>query len=154
MKARLIITVPRNEDGTPKHGLIKVSENKPEWGSVMVTQTTFVANNGIVNERKRTSYFRAELKTLKALESLGYLAEGADLNASGVNQIIARKETYEPQYEGHQPKVNPSTGEVILVNGRNVYLNDYVAPASTEDILISEVVATPVAVTSEEGAIS
>ena len=71
--------------------------------------------NGFFNKSSRSAFIGGKLEDLK---SAGFKA----------NQIlpgkIIRKTSFEPQYEGHQPKVNPTTGEKVLVNGRETYFQD------------------------------
>lgn len=132
--SKVIICIPKDDAGVAKHDLIRVSTTKPEWGSVMVKQTTFVMSNGIVNERSRAAYFRAPLDLLNKLG----LKEGADLSALlGSDVRISRKETTEAQYDGHRQKMNPKTNENIFVGGQPIYLQDYVTAANVGDQLIS-----------------
>ena len=154
---KLIVTIPRDANGNAKHDLIKISNKDPKWCGILVKSTTTRASRTksgsfVIVESSRASYVQMQTEVARKLN----LHEGMDLNSFGLNLTIARKETREPQYEGHQPKVNPKTGEVILEDGAPVYMNDYVAPAGTEDALIksssvSQEVTAPVA---EAGAIS
>jgi hypothetical protein len=134
---KLIVSIPRNEDGTPKHDLIKVSSKNPEWCGILVKssimRTSRTKTGGfVIDESTRSAY--VQIKT-EVANKLG-LHEGSDLNAFGLDLTIARKESREPQYEGHQAKVNPTTGEIVLVDGAPVYMNDYIAPSGTSDELI------------------
>ena len=155
--AKLIVTVPKNEDGTPKHSAVKVSAKNPEYSSILlkasVIRMSKTKTGGfIMDESSRAAYLQLKSSVANALN----LTEGVDINSLGLNLTIARKETREPQYEGHQPKINPSTSEVILVDGAPVYLTDYVAPAGTQDQLItsSTAVAEQAPTVQEQGAMS
>ena len=154
---KLIVTVPRDEQGNPKHDLIKVSSKNPEWCGILVKssimRTSRTKTGGFVlDESTRSAYVQIKTDVAKKLN----LVEGMDLNALGLNLSIARKETREPQYEGHQPKINPSNGEVVLVAGAPVYMNDYIAPLGEADTLIRESQEASVAspAVAEAGAIS
>jgi len=148
--SKVIVCIPKNEDGTAKHAIIRPSTTKPEWGSVMVKSTSFTMTNGIINERSRAAYFRAPLVLLNKLN----LKEGADLSALlGTELRIARKETNIPQYEGHRQKMNPQTKENIFVGGQPVFLQDSVEAANVADQLITADagVAAPAVVSGEAG---
>lgn len=151
--SKLIVSVPKNEDGTPKHSLIKVSTKNPEWGSVMVVESRFEMKNGVLNTRKRAAYFNAPIATLQALN----LREGMDLNSiEGMEKLrIVRKESHLPFFEGQSPKVNPQTSEIIHKNGQPVYFQDGVGLASEQDEIIKETTAQEAtAPVAEAGAIS
>ena len=154
---KLIVTVPRDENGNAKHDLIKVSAKNPDYCGILVKSATTTArtlpDGGIiVDTTSRSAYVQMTVKAAKSLN----LHEGFDLNAYGLNLCIARKETREPQYEGHQPKINPSNGGVVLVAGSPVFMNDYIAPIGEADTLIRESQEASVAspAVAEAGAIS
>lgn len=159
---KLIVTVPRDEQGNPKHDLIKVSSKNPEWCGILVkssiVRTSRTKTGGfVVDESTRSAYVQIKTDVAKKLN----LVEGMDLNALGLNLSIARKETREPQYinadgKPQDPKINPSNGEVILVAGAPVYMNDYIAPIGEADTLIRESQEASVAspAVAEAGAIS
>lgn len=143
--SKLIVVIPRDKDGNPKHGLIRQSPNNPEWGSVMVQSTTFTMSGSIVNDRVRAAYFNAPIASLEKMKAFG-LREGADINdLLTEKQCIARKETTTAQHEKHLQKINPKTQEKVFVNGQPVFMQDYVAPEGTADELIKAEVAVAVA---------
>lgn len=156
MAQKVIITIPKNADGTPKHALIRQSTTKPEYGSVnVVTSQITMSAGGFLDKRNRSSYFRAKMEVLEALN----LTEGSDLNAKltdlGAAPVrIQRVETTEPAYEGHGQKMNPTTEELIWADDAKtipVYMQDIVAPATAVDEFVGKVMAEePVAVVSGE----
>jgi hypothetical protein len=157
MSQKVIVSIPKNDDGTPKHALIRQSTTKPEYGSVnVITEVLTMGTGGFLNKRKRSSYFRAEMSLLQELN----LTEGTDLNAKlvalGATPIrIKRVETNTPAYEGHTQKMNPETQELIWADDAKtipVYMQDVVAPEAEADVLMSKVtsVAAPAVVGSGE----
>lgn len=92
--------------------------------------------NGWMRNQKRTAFLRGlvtDLANFKAGQTL-------------TGQII-RRESHVPFYEGQSPKINPQTGEIILLNGQPVYKED----SYTEDMnassyqFVSETTAIAVA---------
>lgn len=147
---KLTVTIPRDAEGNPKHAAVKPSATKEGWVSIMVfaavLQISATKTGGFVTTtRNRSAYWQVEASSVALL---GDIKEGDDLNAkleaAGVpfRLCIARKESFEPQYDGHQQKINPETKEAILVDGNAVYLQDYVAPFGQQDALIGKVAAT------------
>ena len=134
--------------------VIKQSASKPEWASVMVVGETVGFNNGIMNTSRRIAFLRGRKAELEALG----LHEGTDLNAKlaslGADTVkIVRKESLTPAYEGQQPKINPTTQEVIKdASGNPIYMQDVlVNTASGEtDELISATAPATVAEAGDE----
>lgn len=142
---KLIVSVPLDENNQPKHAVVKDSETKEGWASIMVKQTTIgmsqTKSGGFVaTTRTRSAYWQVQ----KSVADMLNLREGDDINAKlaalgAAPLTIARKESFEPAHDKHQPKINPETKETILFEGQPIYLQDYVAPLGTADQLISTV---------------
>lgn len=114
--------------------LMKDSTKSEGWATMLVMEESITINNGILNHRKRVAAIRDKKENL---EKLG-LKAGDDFNALlGKNCRVAYIETTEPQYEGHQPKVNPRTKEVIKdAAGKPIYLSAKVVEPEVKDQLV------------------
>lgn len=104
----------------PETGLLinQVKEGKDgkRYGAIRVDEMVMDASEGFLNTRNRTAFIWGEEDKLKAVTA--GLKDGDEFPLKGK---IVIKESFEPQYEGHEPKINPSTGEVILLDGKKVY---------------------------------
>lgn len=104
----------------PDTGLvITPSDRNPEFGTIRLDAEQNVFSNGFFSVQKRTAFVRGRVTDL---ESLG-LKDGQVLTGQ-----IVRKESFEPFYtksDGtpQEPKINPTTGEVVLTDGRPTYLD-------------------------------
>ena len=93
--------------------VITPSANNPEYGTFRVDseQKTFI--NGFMNNSKRSAFIRGKIVDLNTLSlTAGKMMPG---------QII-KEESFSPFYENQSPKINPTTAEVVLKDGRESYL--------------------------------
>jgi hypothetical protein len=65
---------------------------------------------------------------------------------------IASTESFEPAYEGQSPLVNSSTGEPIMVNGKNIYSHTSLVAEGTGTY--TQIPRTPVVATSKVDAMA
>ncbi len=147
--SKLIITPFKGVNG--QVGLvIKPSTKKEGWGSVMVIATSHSVTNGILNEKKQVAFMRAKIEQLEKLN----LASGKDLNevlkGLGAKPMRIRVvESLEAQYQGHQPKINPTTKAAITTaSGQPIFYNTELADEASTDVLVDAKVATPAIVES------
>ena len=120
--------------------VITINANKPEFGNIRVDQTIVSMENGFLNKSNRTAFIAGKIEDLKALD----LKAGSTLDGK-----IIRKESFEPMYEGQSAKINPSTDEEVLVDGKNVYFKDsFTADLSTQDSLVKAGAVVAVAETA------
>lgn len=125
--SKLIVIGAKDAQGQPTIA-IKQSTTKPEWGSVLVMEESYSVTNGLLVANKRIAAYRAKMSTLNALD----IKLGDDFNAKlaglGVKPMkIFVKESLAKQYEGHTPKINPSTQAVITTDvGQPIYYNTVV----------------------------
>lgn len=132
-------------DGKPNGVFIKQSTKNPEWATVLVMTSAITMSNGVINNNKRIASIRAKKVELDALG----LTLGCDFNEKltklGAKAMqIAVKETVAPQYEGHQPKINPTTKAVITaVAGGSIYYNTVLVEddGANHDVIIPSVKA-------------
>lgn len=106
----------------PTTGLvITPSTNNPEWGTFRVDSVQTSFENGIVNVQKRSAFVRGPLEVLNTLG----LTAGKTLKGK-----IIKQESFTPFFVAGErgatrtqdPKINPSTGEVVLTEGRETFL--------------------------------
>lgn len=125
----------------PTTGLVITPSTKnPEWGTFRVDSVHTSFENGIVNVQKRSAFIRGKLSDL------------AGLNLRAAQTLpgqIVKKESYAPFFEGQSPKINPSTKEVVLSNGRETFLEyEYSQDLSATDKWVDS--EAPVEVASEQ----
>jgi hypothetical protein len=108
--------------------VVTQNPDKPDYGSIRVDQVITTMENGFLNRSKRVAFIGGKLEDLK---ELGYKA-GQVL--PGKNVI---KESTTPFYDRQQPKINPKTGEVVTINGQEIYRQTvYTADAHAQDELV------------------
>lgn len=117
---------------------IKAFENKPEYGRLIVSSTTEEFTNGWFNKTTRVAFIKGKMADLQA--RFGNLAAGAVVTD---NMTIIKKESTTPFYQkadgsNQDPKINPTTGEVIMHNGAPVYMQFEIAPKGTADVLVGQ----------------
>lgn len=105
------------------------STKNSEWGTVRVdTPKQIVIENGIMDSRKRSAFIRMKKEFYE--ENKETLKVGDRLPGT----VIYKNSTF-PQYEGHEPKINPTTKETITDEaGNSVYMTaHYVSDPNAED---------------------
>ena len=93
--------------------VITPSTNTPLFGTIRLDSEHKSMEKGFVNIQKRSAFVRGRIEDLNALG----LKSGQSLPGK-----IIKRESFEPFYEGQTSKINPSTGEIVLTNGRETYL--------------------------------
>lgn len=111
------------------NAVITPSTNNPEYGTVRVDSVEKSFANGFLNLNKRTAFIRGRVSDL---ESLGLRAGQA------LAGRIAKKESFEPFYEGQvakqYPEGHPRAGQSVLTNGRETYLQyEYTTDSNQAD---------------------
>jgi len=97
----------------PTLGTVVTPSRKEGFGTIRVDSVNKSMENGYLNIQKRTAFIHGKMEDL---ESLGLRADQV------LRGKIIKKESFEPFYEGQNPKINPTTQEVILTNGQETYL--------------------------------
>jgi hypothetical protein len=93
--------------------VITPSTNNPEFGTIRLDSEHKSMEKGYLNIQKRSAFVRGKLEELNALG----LKSGQSLPGK-----IIKRESFEPFYDNQGPKINPTTAEIILTNGRETYL--------------------------------
>lgn len=99
----------------PTTGNIVTVGSNPEYGTIRVDSETVSFSNGYMNKSRRTAFIRGRVSDLKSMN----FEDGQRMIG-----IIQRQESFSPFYDGQTPKINPSTSEVILKDGKEVYFQD------------------------------
>jgi len=95
--------------------VLNAFENSPEYGFVGVEKTGVEFKGGWMNNARRFATIKGRLDEL---EAFGF-KEGQVIDGK-----IVIKEYHEPQYPGHEPKINPSHESVEIVDGKVQYEPD------------------------------
>jgi hypothetical protein len=130
--------------------------SKKEGRSIVMVGETTVRNIGgayVSSSRRTIINLPNELATALSLK------DGDDFNgklkAQGLHEVeIIRQESTTPYYEGQEPKINPTTKEVIKDGAGNpVYMQDKAFDKGTmQDSLIAKAeVAQPAPAVAQEG---
>jgi hypothetical protein len=106
------------------NGLIRVNANKPDYGSLMVLNSTIALSGGFANRKTRVGFINGSVEDLKATIEEFKLREGTDFSAAvGPHRIVTIEKTESEVGDelGYREKINPSTGEVLTSNGETIY---------------------------------
>lgn len=118
--------------------VITPSSNNPEWGTIRVDSENKSFSNGMLNVSKRSAFIRGRVSDL---QFLGFRA------GQTIKGKIQKQESFKPFYVAGEngatrtqtPKINPTTKEVVLTNGRETYLQfEYTEDENALDIWIEE----------------
>ena len=151
MNTQAIIIEAHNENQTVAEGypMISINPNKSEFGSIRFATTTFDTTGGFLNKVRRVHYQSGKVEELIAFADALNLKVGMNYSNAIPSRIIVEEQNV-PFYENQGAKINPSTGEIVSVNGGEVYRQTRLVPAGSadQDVLLKEGVATK-AVASE-----
>lgn len=109
-----------------------------EVGSIMVQQKSLTGMGRLMRVSSRTAYLTLEQDALEFLSD--YLTNGAELPFEG---RLVVQETLEPYVKKdgslQDPKINPTTQEVITYKGKPVYRNTFFSEdTSVKDIFLKD----------------
>lgn len=118
----------------PTTGLVVTPSTKnPLWGTFRVDSENVSMENGIMNRSKRSAFIRGQLLDLN---SLGLKADQA------LPGKIIKRESFEPFYVGQPAKLNPTTMQVVLTNGRETYIEfAYTEDVNAPDVWVGDTTA-------------
>ena len=119
--------------------------SNPELGYVKVQQVVLQVKDGWSREKVLTAFVKADIATLEKY----YNQEGTTLPG----KIVVRESSV-PFFEGHQPKINPKTGEQVLSGGSPVFRETFFTTnmAEHDSLLPTDRKETPVAIVEEQQA--
>lgn len=117
-------------EGNDNFGKLFMQKEGSDFVSVRVTSTGFIPNGGIMNQVNKSALIRMKAEVLKPF--LAYAGVGsinADNNSlpkampTTLTGLLQVQESFDPFYEGQSAKINPSTNELVMLDGRAVYRN-------------------------------
>ena len=132
--------------------IIMVSKSNSEQAAIMLRSETLSANEqGFLQTEKRVGWIKGKTEEIQKLASI--LKEGDDFNVKcallGMGAVkLVIKEATAPFYQGQTPKINPTTGEVVMHGGSPVYRQTLVVSQSSSDV-DSKLITDKVTVVSE-----
>ena len=104
---------------------------KEGWSTMRVDQKTYTLE-GPGGVRGRSAFITKKNEDWEILKKVMNLQVGLPISGQ-----IVRKESRTPQFEGQNPKKNPTTDEIFLVDGQPVYFQDtYTEDLTAKDELI------------------
>ena len=104
-----------------KSDSIILNSKNPEFSSILIGCDTFgIAPTGFGTIDKRRAFYTGRTEVIEQLVQEYNLVEGSEFPIEGKILII---ESLEPQYEGHEPKKNPTNGELMTQDGALIYRN-------------------------------
>lgn len=136
MKNEVKVVKPKNYPNSKPHSeypIITIGRNE-EYGSIMLRQEKLVIAPGtnIMNIQPRTAQFAGRIENLEKMVQEYGLKEGDNFSKKVTDVELIVEESHEPFYEGQEPKINPSTGEVVTSDGQEVYRQTFIKPKSEE----------------------
>lgn len=100
--------------------IVRVNANKPDYGSIEFRQRREQLRKGWVQFKERVTWLAGTVDDLE---------EFVDFYNLSANSMLPGKiytvESFKPFYMDQQPKINPSTGNAVLVDGALVYQQSY-----------------------------
>jgi hypothetical protein len=105
--------------------IVMISKNNPESAAIMLRADTISANDqGFLQTEKRVGLFKGKTEDIQKLAA--GLKPGDDFSQKVFPVRLVIVETDAPAYDGHLPKINPSTKEVVTSGGADVYRQTFV----------------------------
>lgn len=165
--SKLIVTAfnPSDEVVLEANGLIRVSSNNDEYGSIMVVQKQFKIG-GFMNRRINIGFITAKVEELHDMIETNGLKEGTDLSSTdlGEHKIVTieklESKLTEEEIKSFRAKINPETEEELVKDGEQIYWKTEVVEANSEKVNIyiqhdkSDVVKEEVSAVTQEEEIS
>ncbi len=130
----------------PTTGTLFTDNAAGTHSTVRVQSTVMEVNNGYMNPRTRSAFIRLENEHKEAFAKVAGIPSDFSVDADSEGNFKAKelpfklegqiqvRESHEPFYEGQDAKINPTTGEVIEKDGKEVYrdtqfITDTTAPS-------------------------
>lgn len=122
------------------------SKEESDTTTIRLETTTMVSTNGYMNEQKRVAFVRMPNTVVEAFAKFAgvpQLAKNAPIEhpvATTLKGVLQVQESFEPFYAGQSPKINPSSGEVIEKDGKEVFRNTvFLSDENASDYLFGSV---------------
>jgi hypothetical protein len=140
-----IVGNPNNENRpfTTKEG----QEEGKEFTTLRIEKETFNFNGTIGNQVKRVAFLRIPLVAMASFcqyAGVPHLATNTPIEkpvATTLKGVLQVQESFDPFYAGQNPKINPTSGEVVQKDGKDVYRNTiFVSDEGASEYLFGQVV--------------
>jgi hypothetical protein len=100
--------------------IVMISKNNPESAAIMLRSDVMSANDGgFLQVEKRVGLLKGKTEDIQKLAT--NLKPGDDFSSKVFPVRLVIKESHEPAYNGHEPKINPTTKETVTSGGAPVY---------------------------------
>ncbi len=141
----VLITAWQEKEGNTlnESKLIRINDNKPEYGSMMVSvQTREFSFGGFTNPRTRVAFIAGTVEDLEKMIKQHKLEAGTNFSKKFGEHKIVTVEKLESEVgpkSGFTTKMNPSTKEILTSGGETIMRRTYLVSATNEkvnDILI------------------
>jgi len=129
------------------NSIITQSNSNPEWSSISLTQESYTISNGIIQAVKLSGLLKAKTEVLEGMITALGLKAGMEFPLA---HTLVVTESYNPFWAGQTPKINPSTGEIFLKEGKPVFRKTDVVMGITPNTYVFVEDATPVKATVSE----
>jgi hypothetical protein len=117
--------------------IIVRNANKPEEGSIMFQESHISLNGGYTNIQRRVHFQAGKIEDLKILCKEMKLKLG--VGVTGYKILV--KESITPFFEGQDPKINPTTLEIMKSQGKDIYRKTVLASVNsteTDELLAND----------------
>lgn len=115
---------------------------KADLVSIRVEETAIAVDaSGFMRKEVRSDFVKLPKALAEEMIASGTLKAGVPLkNITGQDSKIIIKESHTPFYEGQEPKINPTTGEIVLSNGQPVYRRGFLTSdlSASDELLVSD----------------
>jgi hypothetical protein len=135
--AKAVIEKPQNYVNSAahsEHDIISVNNGNPEYGSIMLRSESMELRDGWIRPVARVGRVTNRVEELVKLVKQFNLKEGDDFSRKVMPVKLTIKEQTTPFYDGQEPKINPTTGEVITSGGKEVYRSTFVNPEGSDEM--------------------
>lgn len=130
--AKVIVEKPAPlTDGSEREvvaGVIGVNPNKPEFGNLQLREVSYQITGGFMNQVNKVHFMAGRVEHLEGLVKSANITANSDLNAKlqAIGQpavTIKVVESTTPFYPDQEPKINPTSGEIMTHNGEPIFRN-------------------------------
>ncbi len=104
----------------PETGKLFTETSNPEWSKCQLRQSGIRVVNGVISNASKSAFPLIATSVANDLIKAG-LKSG---DAFPVEGQIARQLSRVPFYEGQNPVTNPTTGEIVMKDGEQYFMQD------------------------------
>jgi len=112
-----------------ENGLIRINEDKPDYGSLMLVAVVVTLSGSFANKRNRVGFITGAITDLEAIIEEYGLKEGSDYSELvGEHRIVVLEKVKSDVpidknggNSGYKEKINPATDEILTKYGEPIY---------------------------------